>query len=700
MKRSIVPFALAAALAGCSSSDDVFEPNIKPSFISGDIREASYDGASDDLLTGGLGKTGIAAAAPAFANPAAPTVAELRRNAIHTNYRAVMDYTAAGGYGRLYGPNIDVDGNDTLGEGKVAGTEHIAVADDGSGHQNVVLMVQVPAKFDLNNPCIVTGTSSGSRGVYGAIGTSGEWGLKRGCAVAYSDKGTGNGLHDLMTDSVHRIDGQFTTAAAAGNQAHFRADLTDADRATFNAATPNRVAYKHAHSQQNPEKDWGTNTLQAVKFAFYVLNQKYGDPIDGGPLRSVRLRPSNTLVIASSISNGGGAALAAAEQDAEGLIDGVAVTEPNAQPNSVAGLTVRQGAATVPTIGKPLADYFSYANIYQPCAALSSQAGLSLAAAFWPAAFTVAAQNRCAALAARGLVGGATLAEQADSALAKLHAYGWQAENNFLQQSHFRFATNSIVMTYVNAHGRFSVTENVCGFSFANTDATGNVVPATSCRRQRRCRRACSPPATACRPLRASTSSTTPRSAARSSTSSPSRRPAARPTSRSTARCACGHWSQARTRSRASAWTSLPTSDPVRCATGSRRSRRPRLLRHQPDARGRLVETEVHRGHQRAALRRLHRLRRAARLRQPLRAAARLLRARDGRDVEPPEERRRAAGEPGGADHTARRRRAGAAGVERAGLGNHARRRRRDRLLGHDAHRATVTVRRRRRPAE
>ncbi len=477
MKRSIVPFALAAALAGCSSSDDVFEPNIKPSFISGDIREASYDGASDDLLTGGLGKTGIAAAAPAFANPAAPTVAELRRNAIHTNYRAVMDYTAAGGYGRLYGPNIDVDGNDTLGEGKVAGTEHIAVADDGSGHQNVVLMVQVPAKFDLNNPCIVTGTSSGSRGVYGAIGTSGEWGLKRGCAVAYSDKGTGNGLHDLMTDSVHRIDGQFTTAAAAGSQAHFRADLTDADRATFNAATPNRVAYKHAHSQQNPEKDWGTNTLQAVKFAFYVLNQKYGDPIDGGPLRSVRLRPSNTLVIASSISNGGGAALAAAEQDTEGLIDGVAVTEPNAQPNSVAGLTVRQGAATVPTIGKPLADYFSYANIYQPCAALSSQAGLSLAAAFWPAAFTVAAQNRCAALAARGLVGGATLAEQADSALAKLHAYGWQAENNFLQQSHFRFATNSIVMTYVNAHGRFSVTENVCGFSFANTDATGNVVP-------------------------------------------------------------------------------------------------------------------------------------------------------------------------------------------------------------------------------
>jgi hydroxybutyrate-dimer hydrolase len=56
-----------------------------------------------------------------------------------------------------------------------------------------------------------------------------------------------------------------------------------------------------------------------------------------------------------------------------------------------------------------------------------------------------------------------------------MNAYGWQPEHNFLQQSHYRFATNSIVMTYVNAHGRFSVRDNVCGFSFANTDAAGAV---------------------------------------------------------------------------------------------------------------------------------------------------------------------------------------------------------------------------------
>ena len=53
----------------------------------------------------------------------------------------------------------------------------------------------------------VTGTSSGSRGVYGAIATAGEWGLKRGCAVAYADKGSGNGLHELVSGAVQLIDG-------------------------------------------------------------------------------------------------------------------------------------------------------------------------------------------------------------------------------------------------------------------------------------------------------------------------------------------------------------------------------------------------------------------------------------------------------------------------------------------------------------
>jgi len=339
----------------------------------------------------------------------------------------------------------------------------------------VTLMVQVPDSFNPAAPCIVTGTSSGSRGIYGAIGTSGDWGLKRGCAVAYADKGSGNGFHDLMGNLVTARDGTVFDASTDQYEPMFVADVTDDERAAFNAATPDRVAYKHAHSQQNPETDWGKNTLDAVRFAFYVLNERFGKLTHDGQHRAT-LNAKNTLVIASSVSNGGGAALAAAELDTEGLIDGVAVSEPNVQPRHVKKLAIRQGATTVETIGKPLADYFTFANVYQPCALLSSQAGLSVHAAFWPGAYTTSAQNRCAALAAKGLVSGATLAEQADSALAKLLAYGWQPDSNYLQQSHFRFATNSIAVTYTNAAGRFSVLDRLCGFSFANTDASGNVI--------------------------------------------------------------------------------------------------------------------------------------------------------------------------------------------------------------------------------
>ena len=474
MKLSITLLAAAATLA-CGSAAFAAPPNTRPLVLRGPIAEAAYDGVTNDLLTAGLGKTGLLGVAPAFVDPLHPTPAELRRNAIHTNYRALVDSTIAGGFTVFYGPNIDVDGHDTLGEGKIAGREYIVWADDGSGQQNVTLMVQVPDSFSPDKACIVTATSSGSRGIYGAIGTSGDWGLKHGCAVAYADKGNGNGFHDLMSNAVTARDGTVFDASTDQFEPMFVAAVSDDERAAFNAATPNRVAYKHAHSQQNPEKDWGKNTLDAVRFAFYVLNERFGKVGHDGQHRAT-LNAKNTLVIASSVSNGAGAALAAAELDTEDLIDGVAVTEPNVQPRFTKNLVIQQGANTVSTIGKPLVDYFTFSNVYQPCALLSAQAGLSLHAAFWPAAYTTSAQNRCAALAAKGLVTGATLEQQANDALAKMQAYGWQADSNFLQQSHFRFATNAIAVTYSNAAGRFGVLDNLCGFSMANTDASGNVI--------------------------------------------------------------------------------------------------------------------------------------------------------------------------------------------------------------------------------
>ncbi|HEY5676656.1 MAG TPA: 3-hydroxybutyrate oligomer hydrolase family protein, partial [Myxococcales bacterium] len=154
MQKRILP--LLAAVAACHASPDT---NELPSFVKGTVHRSTYDGSSDDLLTGGLGKSGLGSnTPPPFARPDSPTAAELRTMAIYQNYRALVDFTASGGYGTLYGPNVDVNGADTLGEGKIAGQEWLAFDDDGSGAQNVTMMVQVPDSFDRNNPCIVTGT--------------------------------------------------------------------------------------------------------------------------------------------------------------------------------------------------------------------------------------------------------------------------------------------------------------------------------------------------------------------------------------------------------------------------------------------------------------------------------------------------------------------------------------------------------------
>ncbi|MEC5212863.1 hydroxybutyrate-dimer hydrolase [Polaromonas sp. CG_9.5] len=460
--------AAVLALSACGgSSDPVENTNIKPGYL-GAVSSTRYDGSTDDLLTAGLGKTGLGGVAPTVADPLKPTAAELRKLAIFNNYRAILDITPAGGYGTLYGPNVDAKGTITTSEGKIAGTEYIAYSDDGTGKQNITMMVQVPATFDPAKACIVTGTSSGSRGVYGAIGSSGEWGLKNGCAVAYTDKGTGTGIHDLQNNTVNVQNGTRTDAATAGKNSIFTAGMSAAELATFNAATPNRFAVKHAHSQQNPEKDWGKWTLQSVEFAYFVLNEKYGGLARDGVTHLKKLVPANTIVIASSVSNGAGSALAAAEQDTQGLISGVAVAEPEVQLAPDSRLSVKRGMTTLVGTGKPLYDYFTLANLLQPCAALVSPT----TNAFNTVNATIAT-NRCTALKNNGLITGTTTAEQATSAMNALIQAGWQPESNVLQASHYSFATLSVGLTYANTYGRFSAKDNLCGYSFAATGATG-----------------------------------------------------------------------------------------------------------------------------------------------------------------------------------------------------------------------------------
>ena len=477
-RRLTTPFALLClGVSAALSAPPLQAHNGRPDFIKGPILCATYDGNTDDLLTAGLGMNGLQGAAPGFADPVNPTAAELRRRAIYNNYRALVDVTTNGGYGSLYGPNIDPDGNNTLGAGKIAGEECLAYADDGTGRKNVTLMVQIPLNnqppaknFDPHHPCIVTAPSSGSRGVYGAIGTAGEAGLKLGCAVAYTDKGTGMGTHDLQNGTVNLINGLRATASDAGTSSNFTAGVTPAQLAAFNGLTPNRFAFKHAHSRQNPEKDWGKNVLQSIKFAFFLLNERFGDKDKRGEVIRNTITKRNTIVIASSVSNGGGSSLKAAEQDWEGLIDGVAVGEPQIQPLPVPGLKIERGGMPVAAQAKRLFDYTTIANLFQVCASQSPALAASpLLASIVPAL----AANRCAALKEAGLIGGTTTGEQADQALAGLRAAGWEPESDLIHASHWALATPAIAVTYANTYGRFSVLANLCGFSFGATDGTG-----------------------------------------------------------------------------------------------------------------------------------------------------------------------------------------------------------------------------------
>lgn len=475
--------ATLAACGGGSGPSNDLPQGIKE--ISATVYPATTVGtgataATQDLLTGGIGKTGLgAAAAPAYADPANPTVAELRRNALFSNYRGIVDPSAKGGYGTLYGPNVTAQGQVTGGEGLIPGREHLAVLDDGSGRKQTVIAVQVPDSFSTANPCVVLGPSSGSRGVYGAIGSAAEWGLKKGCAVALTDAGKGVGLHNLTDDTVNKVDGTRATRTAAGALGFFAASLTDAARAAYNAAFPNRIAIKHAHSQQNPEKDWGSDTLAAGRYALYVLNARYGTADNPVPFTK-----ANTLVIAGSVSNGGAASLRAAELDSDGLIDGVVASEPVTEIATTTGYGIQFDGAPVAGYGKPLAEYTTWGNIYQPCAALAADAAIGETSIYNYIALTgmtARATARCDGLAAKGLVSGATTAERAADALAKLRAYGWTAEHDTMHNAHYALGNGPILSAmYTMAYGRFGVEANLCNTSFAAVNATGDVVAASA----------------------------------------------------------------------------------------------------------------------------------------------------------------------------------------------------------------------------
>ena len=429
MPRSSVltAFLGACLLSACTTGTPTRQaaaPMIEPQ------RVTEHRG-SDDLLTAGLGLDGLRAMVPpAFADAANPTADELRRRAIWSSWRGIADLSPSGGFGSLYGSVASVPGR-----------EYSALATlPGAKHPHRVL-VQVPDAFDQQKRCVVVAPASGSRGVYGAIAVAAPWALPRGCAVAYTDKGAGSDYVDLDAGTGVRLDG---TTGQLGHDT----DLAFAPEVPEGAKG---VAFKHAHSQDNPEADWGRHVKQAAEFALSALGQAFP--------QAAPFTFDNTRIIAAGISNGGGAVLRAAELDGEWL-DAVVAGEPNVYV---------EGHGS-----RPLYDFSTEAALLMPCALLQLPAE-TLPQPPLRAQVEPLWQGRCATLRAAGLVEGDDVAAQARSAYGQMRAKGWTDEA--LQAGALSVGFDlwrSVVVTYASAYGRYGIGAHPCGYAFSaqNPDFT------------------------------------------------------------------------------------------------------------------------------------------------------------------------------------------------------------------------------------
>lgn len=427
--RPIILLLASLPLAACMNTRTTTpESDAADTFTA---QRVSTHRAGDDLLTGGLGRDALLnPAAPTPADAEHPTAAELRRRALHANWRGIAD---------LYGSVKDIP--------DVPGREYHAFARLPGANQPHRVLAQIPDAFDTTKRCLIVTASSGSRGVYGAIGSVSYYGLPRGCAVAHTDKGTGTGFFDIASGEGVQADG---TRAPRGADLEF-------DPGTQAATDETRVAIKHAHSGDHPEADWGRHVLQAARFGLQALNDAFP--------KQAPFTAANTRIIAFGLSNGGGAVLRAAELDDEGLLDGVVAAAPN---------------ITAPD-ARALFDYTTEAALLQPCAL----AALPNAPVFLPdAVHQAVVAARCASLHEAGLVEGETVAAQAESALARLRASGWRDETLHLSGLQTGFDLwRAVAALYAQSYARATPDAPVCGYRYGQRDAIAPPRRATAAER-------------------------------------------------------------------------------------------------------------------------------------------------------------------------------------------------------------------------
>lgn len=382
--------------------------------------------SDNDLLTSGLTLEGLQ-------SHAAPNTKQPRQLAYYTNIRALLDTTTEGGFGRLYGPEP---------KQVISGVEYLAETTKDYPLAPANFSVQIPDTFNIKKPCLIIAPSSGSRGVYGAVGVTGFWALNKGCAIAYTDKGTGTGFYFVGLNKTFDRTGELHTPNTPINWVN---NDNNPDK------TRQWVATRHAHSGNNPEKDWGQHTLLAAQIGLSALSDHHKEAFTA----------DNTLVIAASISNGGSAVLRAVEQDTAGLIDAVVAGEPNVSVN-LENFTVTQ--ATKKQFIKPLhaVESFLLQSVFAPCANLATLPDTSEVAVY-----RLQAELACEQLMKSHLLKAKNLDEAASSAQATLLKAGLSVESLWLGPIYTAMGLwPALEATYPSSYARLKLFDDPCGAAF------------------------------------------------------------------------------------------------------------------------------------------------------------------------------------------------------------------------------------------
>jgi hydroxybutyrate-dimer hydrolase len=396
----------------------------------GDLRITTHRD-SDDLLSAGLGLRGLAGTSTRFAQPASPTPEELRRRAIQSSWKGIADLGPRGGFGSVYGSVPHVPGREFTTFAYLPGAR--------ACHR---VLVQVPDDFDHKRRCLVVTASSGSRGIYGSIAVAGGWGLPRGSAVAYTDKAGGAGYFDPADQTGVQLDG--TRGRAGSAPLEFEPQGLAADAG---------IAVKHAHSGDNPEADWGRHVLQAARFGLAMLDRAFP--------QEAPFTAQNTTIIATGLSNGGGAVLRAAGDDKDCILAAVVALEPN--------IHVR-GA-------RSFYDYATEAALLLP-AALSARQFDEVPFARIGAASPPAWVLRGAALRAHGRLSSRMPGAQADEALEMLRAGGWQDDVLATAASSTSLDLwRAVAVAYASAYLKRDADHMPGGFSYRLHHAVGMAGP-------------------------------------------------------------------------------------------------------------------------------------------------------------------------------------------------------------------------------